>query len=98
MANKRLVYAEDVKKEIDEWLDCVGTAHVGKGLSYHGELLGCIEDAPTIDAVPVVRGEWMGVEFGMFFECSKCGYSTEYNLTNFCPNCGADMRKGGSNE
>lgn len=33
---------------IDEWLDSVGTVMVGKGLSSYGELIGCIEDAPTL--------------------------------------------------
>lgn len=88
----RLIYAEDVIKEIDEWLEVVGAVVIGKHLSYYGELLGCIKDAPTVEAVPVVRGKWVGVEYDMFFECSNCGYSTDYSLTNFCPNCGADMR------
>ena len=52
---KRLVYAEDIKSEIDEWLDSVGYATVGKDLGYYGELIGCIEDAPTIEAVQVVH-------------------------------------------
>lgn len=38
----RLIREEDVIREIDIWLDNVGTAYVGKGLSYYGELLGCI--------------------------------------------------------
>ena len=42
-------------EEIDKWLATVGTALVGKGLSYYGELIGCIEDAPAADVVPVVR-------------------------------------------
>ena len=46
---KRLVYAEDVKEQIDEWLEVVGTVYVGKELSYYGELLECIEDAPTAE-------------------------------------------------
>lgn len=33
---------------IDEWLDSVGTVMVGKGLSCYGELIGCIEDTPTL--------------------------------------------------
>lgn len=33
---------------IDEWLDSVGTVLVGKGLSSYGELIGCIEDTPTL--------------------------------------------------
>ena len=42
-------------EEIDKWLDTVGTALVGKGLSYYGELIGCIEDAPAADVTSVVR-------------------------------------------
>lgn len=42
-------------EEIDKWLDAVGPALVGKGLSYYGELIGCIEDTPTADVAPVVR-------------------------------------------
>ena len=42
-------------EEIDKWLDTVGTALVGKGLSYYGELIGCIEDARAADVVEVVR-------------------------------------------
>ena len=42
-------------EEIDKWLDAVGTALVGKGLSYYGELIGCIEDTPAADVAPVVH-------------------------------------------
>ena len=51
----RLIDADAAVENIEEWLNSVGTALIGKGLSYTGELMGCIEDAPTIDAVPVVR-------------------------------------------
>ena len=51
----RLIDADVAIENIEEWLDSVGTAMIGKGLSYTGELMGCIEDAPTVDAVPVVR-------------------------------------------
>ena len=44
----RLVEADAVVEPLDEWIDAVGSATVGKGLSYYGELLGCVEDAPTI--------------------------------------------------
>lgn len=55
------------------------------------------------------RGEWVGWhgdrrvsddEYGMriyrhyhYFSCRKCGRRTAVR-ENFCPNCGADMRKG----
>ena len=55
-----------------------------------------IDEAPTIDAVPVVRGEWE-YEHGARC-CSKCGennpYGVDYETNRFaayCPNCGAKM-------
>lgn len=51
----RLIDADIALENIDEWLDTVGTAMIGRGLSYYAELQGCIEGAPTVDAVPVVR-------------------------------------------
>lgn len=48
-------------EEIDKRLDTVGTALVGKGMSYYGELIGCIEDARTADVAEVVR-------------CASCKY------------------------
>lgn len=44
----RLIEDAAVREQIDEWLDSVGDVVVGRGLSYYGELLGCIEDAPTV--------------------------------------------------
>ncbi len=44
----RLIDENSVLLQIDEWIDSVGTVMIGHGLSYYGELLGCIEDAPTI--------------------------------------------------
>lgn len=51
----RCVDADVVIENIDEWLETVGTAVIGKGLSYYYELLGCVEEAPTIHTAPVVR-------------------------------------------
>lgn len=44
----RLIDAYRAIDMIDEWLDSVGTVLVGKGLSSYGELIGCIEDTPTL--------------------------------------------------
>jgi len=65
------------------------------------EIADMIDDAPTIDAVPVVRGEWIYNKY-YTWECGNCGfhpfkgYIPKEPGFNFCPNCGADMRKGGA--
>ena len=59
------------------------------------------QNMPTIDAVPVVRGEWRTWEeqfpdrttkkknnLGVF--CSACQLHAD-NMTSYCPNCGALM-------
>ena len=61
---------------------------------------------PTIDAVPVKRGEWAEYPYCLCYEgalteediaCSSCGavFNVIDNCTEtfkYCPNCGADMR------
>ena len=60
-----------------------------------------IEDAPTVDAVEVVHGRWEKAEDFDFisgeyvttgFNCDKCGCYYK-KKSNYCPNCGADMRE-----
>jgi len=41
------------------------------------------------------NGHYEGSCFNSPYNCSCCGYSPEDNRPKFCPNCGADMRKGG---
>lgn len=45
-----------------------------------------------------VHGDWAWEQdghgnFWHIWKCSKCGYTSEYH-SNYCPNCGADMRGG----
>lgn len=69
-------------------------------------VLNAIEDAPTIDAVEVVHGEWIGYNADkgsdwlrfdgepIFLVCNKCHGMVMNNASlhwNFCPNCGAKM-------
>ena len=57
------------------------------------------------DFVEVKHGEWKKyrVTEGHVFVCSLCGYRTlvdfegEFLYHNYCPKCGADMRKEGAN-
>ena len=65
-----------------------------------------VKEAPTIDAVEVVRGKWIihkPFDSGRHncnecIECSVCGtwFGHDcYEISNFCPSCGADMREEG---
>ena len=45
--------------------------------------------APTVDAVPVVYGEWIQMNGHKY--CNVCGHKDSPILTNYCPNCGARM-------
>jgi hypothetical protein len=101
----RLIDADKIVEQINEWLDQTGA--IPLNTSYHFELLGCIEDCSTIDAVPVVRGEWIAEQKGAEyceFRCSACdgsvGQTDQFDETEvkqfsewykYCPNCGAKM-------
>ena len=61
-----------------------------------GTLTRYIKRAPAADVRPVVRGRWRWVgqdQWNDCYECSQCGKMNTDN-SNFCPNCGADMRGG----
>ena len=51
---------------------------------------------PTIEAVPVVHGEWIK-EMGAFFPryiCSACREKYSAEWYRHCPSCGAKMKGG----
>jgi hypothetical protein len=57
-----------------------------------------IDNSPTIDAVPVVRGEWIENPTKDSVLCSYC--HADWNLFDndtyrfcYCPNCGAKMEE-----
>lgn len=74
----------------------------GFSMEYNAVPTEEIKNAPTVEAVPVVRGEWLkrvknNGGYVASITCSVCGYSHSRVTYNFCPECGADMRKGGAN-
>lgn len=84
----RLVDADEIKTMFDPE-------------TWQGEMMIAVADSlPTVEAVPVVHGEWQ--EKSMDYVCSHCKtvfdddfawIQGEHKLPNFCPECGADMRK-----
>ena len=62
------------------------------------DIIDQLDYVPAADVRPVVRGKWrLYSPLTDTYECDKCGYQVidESFHTNFCPNCGADMRQTG---
>ena len=68
------------------------------------DVLNDVEDFPAADVRPVVRGKWVNDHNGKYspagdnYFCSACKDPSlrafgKPARTNFCPNCGADMRE-----
>jgi hypothetical protein len=65
--------------------------------------LSVVRHMPTVEAKPVVHGEWIKEpgdwkssttgEPLTVHQCSNCRSYFIHAPYNFCPNCGADMRK-----
>lgn len=58
--------------------------------------VGSLNELPSADVRENVRGEWIfPYEDKKYKSCSACG-KTFYSIpatSNYCPNCGADMRR-----
>lgn len=70
--------------------------------SVHNAIAEELDQIPTAEVKPIVYGEWIehkNVEQAngeTVYECSNCGvYSRKefFCEKNFCPNCGAKMKK-----
>lgn len=56
-----------------------------------------IDVQPAADVVEVRHGRWERVDYGngcYNYHCSSCRHIPRENIrSNYCPNCGADMRE-----
>jgi len=57
------------------------------------DICGWLDDAPTVDAAPIVHGRWDDSFDNITPYCSVCHMSNRcLNRTpNYCPHCGAKM-------
>ena len=68
------------------------------------EIVAMIERQPTVDAVEVVHGRWEKAHISGYLKCNCCNDAFIYEewlesgKWNYCPNCGAKMDGGLSNE
>ena len=75
-----------------------------ESLYYDGETnalsvaIQCIDNAPTVDTIPVKHGKWVWFKEIASFACSECHQYAWDNCANvmtghyqYCPCCGAKM-------
>lgn len=86
-ACKEILYAaeKDGNDEVYDRMNCAFGVFVEAKLT--------LDAMPTIDAVPVVHGEWIYEQRGkwIYAKCNLCGKVQDVR-SNYCPNCGAKMK------
>lgn len=107
-ADRLLMHLSDYALQESPWWGANG---YGNKDAYEAiaECIKAVEEAPTVDAVEVVHGEWNQIEIidddsgdGVnddASQCSVCGdvfdsYYWAKTYFNYCPNCGAKMEGG----
>lgn len=69
-----------------------GSMKYPEGMYYPEDIISSIENAPTIEAVPVVHGEWIAQdESRTKFMCSVCSGKNYGGHEKYCPGCGSKM-------
>lgn len=97
----RYVDADLLEKRIRDYADkkcCNGETELANGIL---KTLSVLKEQPTADVKEVVYGEWknnwistdedLNGYYDGNFQCSEC-FEVSEEPTDFCPNCGADMR------
>ena len=93
----RLIDADALKKAVEDFPNCYNGWSDAYDKAF---IIGAIEEAPTIDAVSVVHGEWIEHKertivrdnnfidfFPTEYECSNCGLRrTTYAINSSLPN------------
>lgn len=63
-----------------------------EALLYPEDAVSAIENIPSADVRPVIRGRWVQVmgKYDWMVKCSRCN-GVPLETSNFCPRCGARM-------
>ena len=91
---------------IEEFRNMEGYYALGEGQEPLAvkDIVDVIKDADSVDAVPVVHGKWIPYYGGQNYKCSVCNEISYLSLKNgkpsarYCPNCGAKMTEGMTDE
>lgn len=73
-------------------------------ISYDGHFVGVakndLDNAPTVEAQPVIHGHWITTGYWEdvpINKCSVCGVERRGIKRNYCANCGAKMDEASGN-
>ena len=87
------------KEQVIDWFRTYG--HMDEPIPFE-TMVSDLRDMPAADVAPVVHGRWVPTKAPFMNECedcSVCGYRTVWgHRYNYCPNCGAKMDGGDSDE
>lgn len=74
-------------------------AHAGESIDVD-VVISDIKGMKAADVAPVVHGRWVEYQIPPIICCSNCDWATGIEEKNFqhCPNCGAKMDGGNSDE
>ena len=92
----KYINADILNAKVYELYDPSDNDDIHRGI---GTVQDLINEMPAADVVEVKYGHWELQEADELWLdcewiCSECkGRNDSYNKTNFCPNCGADMRE-----
>lgn len=92
----RLIDVDALKKDYHMADDCKDCKTNVRDCEYDHvyikmDFCGWLDDAPTVDAVPVVHGRWIKKD-GSIATCSICGDRWGvWSVMRHCPSCGAKM-------
>ncbi len=90
----RLIDAYEAKAVIKDLRKTIAREIPGATLDTVMGLINCYIDAqPTVDAEPLVHGEWVSVDRCIYIMCSACGarFCDDHDPWPYCPKCGAEM-------
>ena len=101
--SKDTIYREDAIKEIEEYIVKENEAiseHPDDIFKYNSGLLTAIQAVHDLPSADRPQGEWVlecdaEGEGDNLYRCSECGQGygcQEYDIPNFCPNCGTRMK------
>lgn len=86
--------AIDSMLKVGDWYVEQGNDEAGRGVA---QCQRVIYELPSAERP---KGKWIAIHDDVFadtYRCSECGKQPiiewDYVLSNFCPNCGADMRE-----